>query len=253
MIPMRMAESFASVVTAGGRGAGEPDRRSNPLETAPKIAWAGTPRNVAGAAILVCRTHPVCGILSAMKAYLDIETCAGNQITVIGIYREDRGFVQLVGGKITDVSVWDALEGADVVCTFNGDRFDLPILERQVRLDLRSRMRSMDLLRECRSRGIKGGLKRLEERFGIARATRGMNGWDAVRLWARYEQERDEEALQRLLEYNREDVMNLVALERIVVGVGLELEVQGQPQEGTRGTEVKNPIPTREWPQEAQE
>ena len=38
-----------------------------------------------------------------MKAYLDIETCAGGQVTVVGIYREDRGFRQLVGGQITDV------------------------------------------------------------------------------------------------------------------------------------------------------
>ncbi|MFB3818682.1 MAG: ribonuclease H-like domain-containing protein [Candidatus Methylomirabilales bacterium] len=173
-----------------------------------------------------------------MKAYLDIETCAGNQITVIGIYREDRGFVQLVGGGITDVSVWEALEGADVLCTFNGDRFDLPILEQQMRLDLRSRIRSMDLLRECRARGITGGLKRLEQRFGIARTTRGMNGWDAMRLWARYEQEGDEEALRRLLEYNREDVMNLVALERIVVGVGLELEELAPPRRQERQGEL---------------
>jgi uncharacterized protein YprB with RNaseH-like and TPR domain len=71
---------------------------------------------------------------------------------------------------------------------------------------------------------LKGGLKQLEERFGIARSTRGMNGWDALRLWARYENEGDRAALDVLLEYNREDVMNLVQLERIVVGVGLELE-----------------------------
>jgi len=164
-----------------------------------------------------------------VKAYLDIETGAGNQVTVLGIYWEDRGFVQLVGGAITDVSVWEALEGVDALCTFNGDRFDLPILERQVRLDLRSRFASLDLLRECRRRGMKGGLKRLEARFGIARATRGMNGWDALRLWRRYEEEGDREALQRLLDYNREDVMNLVALERIVVGVGLELEAEPAP------------------------
>jgi uncharacterized protein YprB with RNaseH-like and TPR domain len=110
------------------------------------------------------------------------------------------------------------------LCTFNGDRFDLPLLERQTRLDLRVRFRSLDLLRECRRVGLKGGLKRMEERFGIARTTRGMNGWDALRLWARYEGEGDREALERLLEYNREDVMNLVQLERIVVGVGLESE-----------------------------
>jgi uncharacterized protein YprB with RNaseH-like and TPR domain len=159
-----------------------------------------------------------------MKAYLDIETCAGGQVTVVGIYREDCGFRQLVGGEITDVAVWEALAGVDTLCTYNGDRFDLPLLERQTRLDLRSCFRSLDLLRECRRVGLKGGLKQMEVRFGIARATRGMNGWDALRLWARYETQGDREALELLLEYNREDVMNLVQLERIVVGVGIELE-----------------------------
>lgn len=169
---------------------------------------------------MIGRDFPV---RSTMKAYLDIETCAGGQVTVLGIYREDRGFCQLVGGEITDVAVWKVLEGVNTLCTYNGDRFDLPILERQTRLELRSRFHSLDLLRECRRVGLKGGLKRMEERFGIARATRGMSGWDALHLWARYENEGDQEALRLLLEYNREDVMNLVQLERIVVGVGLEM------------------------------
>jgi uncharacterized protein YprB with RNaseH-like and TPR domain len=159
-----------------------------------------------------------------MKAYLDIETCASGEVTVVGIYREDRGFRQLVGGEITDVAVWEALDGVDTVCTYNGDRFDLPILERRTRIDLRSQFRSLDLLRECRRVGLQGGLKRMEERFGIPRATRGMNGWDALQLWGRYENTGDQEALRSLLEYNREDVMNLVQLERIVVGVGLDSE-----------------------------
>ncbi len=165
-----------------------------------------------------------------MKAYLDIETCAEGSVTILGIYREDRGFRQLVGGEITDVSVWEALEGVTTLCTFNGDRFDLPILERHTRLELRSHFRSLDLLRECRRAGLKGGLKRMEERFGITRHTRGMSGWDALELWARHEATGDQGALQLLLEYNREDVMNLVELERIVVGVGLELET-AEPKE----------------------
>jgi uncharacterized protein YprB with RNaseH-like and TPR domain len=159
-----------------------------------------------------------------MKAYLDIETCAGGAVTVVGIYREDRGLRQLISGDITDVNLWSALEGVDTLCTFNGDRFDLPILERQIRIDLRSQFKSCDLLKECRRVGLRGGLKRLEERFGIARNTRGMDGWAALQLWARYESEGDQDALCLLLEYNREDVMNLVQLERIVIGVGLELE-----------------------------
>ncbi len=159
-----------------------------------------------------------------MKAYLDIETCSNGDVTVVGIFREDAGLRHLVGGEITDVALWGALEGVDTLCTFNGDRFDLPILERQLRLDLRGQFTSLDLLRECRRCGLKGGLKKLEERFGIARATRGMSGWDAMRLWERYQNEGDREALDILLAYNRDDVMNLVQLERLVVGVGLELE-----------------------------
>jgi len=155
-----------------------------------------------------------------MKAYLDIETGSEGEVTVVGIYREDRGLRQLVGGEITDVAVWQALEGVEILCTFNGDRFDLPILERQTRLDLRGQFRSLDLLRECRRCGLPGGLKALEARFGIARESRGMTGRDALRLWRRYESEADADALRMLLSYNREDVMNLVALERIVLGVG---------------------------------
>ena len=67
--------------------------------------------------------------------------------------------------------------------------------------------------------------------FGIARSTQGMNGWDAMRLWERYENEGDRAALDVLLEYNREDVINLMQLERIVVGVGLELEKRATSHE----------------------
>ena len=49
-----------------------------------------------------------------------------------------------------------------------------------------------------------------------------MDGRDALQLWARYENAGEREALDLLLAYNREDVMNLVQLERVVVGVGLE-------------------------------
>jgi hypothetical protein len=39
-----------------------------------------------------------------------------------------------------------------------------------------------------------------------------MSGKDAVALWYTYERDGDEEALQKLLAYNREDVENLVKL-----------------------------------------
>ncbi len=52
-----------------------------------------------------------------VKAYLDIETSFLGDITVFGLYAEDRGFVQLVGGGVSDVAVWESLEGIQVICT----------------------------------------------------------------------------------------------------------------------------------------
>jgi uncharacterized protein YprB with RNaseH-like and TPR domain len=61
--------------------------------------------------------------------------------------------------------------------------------------------------------GFKGGLKKIEPRFGIHRPEEvdGMDGYMAVLLWQRY-QRGDKGALDLLLSYNREDVVNLEVL-----------------------------------------
>jgi uncharacterized protein len=61
--------------------------------------------------------------------------------------------------------------------------------------------------------GLRGGLKRVEELVGITRQIAGITGFDAPRLWNRYETYADQEALRILLDYNREDVVNLAVLE----------------------------------------
>jgi uncharacterized protein YprB with RNaseH-like and TPR domain len=48
---------------------------------------------------------------------------------------------------------------------------------------------------------------------GIARTTSGMSGFDAPRLWRRYEDEHDHHALELLLQYNQEDIINLSVIE----------------------------------------
>jgi uncharacterized protein YprB with RNaseH-like and TPR domain len=66
---------------------------------------------------------------------------------------------------------------------------------------------------DCWRHGLFGGLKRVEEQLGIARRSKGIDGWDAMRLWSRYEDGGDREALEILLAYNRDDVLNLPVLE----------------------------------------
>ena len=151
---------------------------------------------------------------TAMRAYLDIETTFSGSISVIGIYRPELGTVQLVGGGVRDLSLYEALEGVRTLVTFNGSTFDLPVIRRRLYADLKHDFEHCDLLYICRRKGLRGGLKKVEELLGIGRATAGITGWDAPRLWRRFEATGDRVALRTLLEYNREDVVNLAILER---------------------------------------
>ncbi len=147
-------------------------------------------------------------------AYLDIETTGldigRDALTVVGVYdgRRRRSFVK--GQNLEELPA--ALEEARLLVTFNGSRFDLPFLRRsfpRMRLD----QLHLDLMNPLHRLGFWGGLKRIERRLGIERSdeTAGMSGFDAVRLWAEYEAGNDD-ALDRLLTYNLEDVVNLEPL-----------------------------------------
>jgi hypothetical protein len=154
-----------------------------------------------------------------MRAYLDIETTFAGAISVIGIYRPDTGTTQLVGGGVHDLNLYRALEGVSTLVTFNGSSFDLPVIRKRLLADLKAEFAHRDLLYVCRRRGLRGGLKLVEQRLGIARETAGISGWDAPRLWSRYETRADEAALATLLAYNYEDVVNLALLEAVLDAV----------------------------------
>jgi uncharacterized protein YprB with RNaseH-like and TPR domain len=96
--------------------------------------------------------------------------------------------------------------------TFNGTQFDLPVL-RAYFMDLVLPPLHVDLRFLLARLGYKGGLKKIEPRFGIHRPNEvnGMDGYMAVILWQRY-QRGDRTSLDLLLKYNREDVINLEVL-----------------------------------------
>jgi uncharacterized protein YprB with RNaseH-like and TPR domain len=146
------------------------------------------------------------------SAYLDIETAFNGSITVIGIFRPDLGTIQLVGGGVSDLNLYRALNGIGTIYTYNGGSFDLPVIRKRLRVDLKQDFRHHDLMRDCWKQGLKGGLKRVELKIGIARPTAGLSGWDAPRLWYRYDTLGDLAALELLLRYNRDDVVNLPRL-----------------------------------------
>ena len=104
---------------------------------------------------------------------------------------------------------------AKTIVTFNGDLFDLPTLDKYFNLDLKRACSSVDLFKVKKNLGLPGGLKELEKMYGIKRKTAGIDGYKAVLLWEKYMKKGQLGALKLLLEYNKEDVINLIPLEEI--------------------------------------
>jgi len=160
-----------------------------------------------------------------IDAYLDIETTglspAYHRITVVGIglaIGSHIEHVQLYDGSLTRSALEEALEGATRLYTYNGQRFDLPFIAECLEIDLTEHLRHHDLMYDCWRQGLYGGLKAVEARLGIVRNVVGVDGYQAVLLWQRYEEQGDAEALATLLAYNREDVGNLRELRRWLRG-----------------------------------
>jgi uncharacterized protein YprB with RNaseH-like and TPR domain len=154
-----------------------------------------------------------------VEAYLDIETTGlspwHSEITVVGIHicnGIDTRFIQLVGDDVTPENLLEALTGVRVIYTYNGSRFDLPFINSRLKIDLAGLCTNRDLMYDCWRNNLYGGFKAVERQLGIERRLAEMNGYEAVRLWWRYLSDYDQDALTALLEYNKEDVLNLKTL-----------------------------------------
>ncbi len=159
-----------------------------------------------------------------IEAYLDIETTGlsprHSEITVVGIHicngAESR-FIQLVGDDITANCILEALEGVQIIYTYNGSRFDLPFICDRLGINLAKLFQHRDLMYDCWRSNLYGGFKAVERQLGIYRRLTEVDGYEAVRLWWRYVNDYDQDALTTLLEYNEEDVLNLKVLKEKLV------------------------------------
>jgi uncharacterized protein YprB with RNaseH-like and TPR domain len=154
-----------------------------------------------------------------LDAYLDIETTglsfSCNAITVIGIYlcnTTDSKLVQLVGNNATRNNLISALHNVHTIYTYNGSRFDLPFIESCIGIDLTSEFNHRDLMYDCWKHNLRGGFKNVERQLKIPRQMKDVNGFMAVQLWWKYKNYGNKKALDLLLQYNKEDVVNLKAL-----------------------------------------
>jgi uncharacterized protein YprB with RNaseH-like and TPR domain len=150
--------------------------------------------------------------------FFDIETTGLSEyrdvVTTVTLHQDGTTRTLVRGDDLTDESLRAAFEPADVLVTYNGASFDVPFLAEN--FDIEFDQAHIDLMNVCRRVGLTGGLSGVERQLGIGRELPDVDGREAVRLWHRHESGEDG-ALERLIEYNREDTINMVpVLERTI-------------------------------------
>ena len=172
------------------------------------------------------------GELKGKAAFVDIETTglyAGpNAITVIGLFNglETKVFIQ--GKNLEDFN--EEIKKYQLIVTFNGKRFDVPFIQ-YVLGGLPESQAHLDLMYPLRRLGYRGGLKSIERQLGIGRegTLKQVDGFMAVLLWREYKKG-NKAALNTLVRYNLEDVVNLQYLADKVYNMNIaNLPIQVAP------------------------
>lgn len=150
--------------------------------------------------------------------YLDIETNGYySGITVVGLSDgfETKTFVR--GFNLDKNLIAKELAKYQIIVTFNGASFDLPVLLRY--FGLKINLPHVDLRFVCQKTGYSGGLKSIEKQLGIHRReeVQSITGEDAVYLWEMWKSTGDREYLEKLVMYNEEDILNLRPLATKVI------------------------------------
>jgi len=140
--------------------------------------------------------------------YFDIETTGLSEsesyITTISLY-DGESIKYYVNGINLDDFPDDILK-YDLLITYNGKTFDVPWVENYFKIKLPHAQ--IDLRYVLSHLGLKGGLKKCEKLMGIDRGELdGIDGLFGIKLWFDYLENKNEKALETLLAYNIEDVV----------------------------------------------
>jgi len=146
-------------------------------------------------------------------AYIDIETNGyvgpHGYITAISLYDGKRVRYYIKGENLDDFK--EDIFDYKLLVTYNGKCFDIPFIESHMGIKLPHA--HIDLRYTLRDLGFKGGLKGCEKLIGIDRGElKGVDGYFAVLLWRDYRRNKNPKALETLLAYNIQDVVNLEPL-----------------------------------------
>ena len=154
-----------------------------------------------------------------MKLFIDVETTGlsiqNDEITIIGLLCGDtfEQFTKNVNLKSYYVDEFIMMHEPTEVVGYNSNRFDIPFME-SFGVKTLANLKQTDLMIQCHSLNLKGGLKKVEQILGIERQHEPLNFFQQTALWKKWINNNDWDSLDRLLAYNKEDVMNLPLVEQ---------------------------------------
>lgn len=194
------------------------------------------------------RVHGVCSLAAAVEvgrvagppgtsvAWLDTETTGlaggtGTYVFLIGVATVDDGAIGLTQYFLRDLAaepemldaVGTHLHRFDALVTFNGTRFDLPLLQtrfllcrRRVDIEAVSHLDVMTLARRLWHRPLGGySMALLEQAVLSVERAADVPGWMIPSLYVQFLQTGDTELLEPVFAHNAHDILSLVALHGI--------------------------------------
>lgn len=161
-------------------------------------------------------------------SYFDIETSGLNYdsyITLIVCYHKGRLY-QFVKNENLEEFL-DLLTEVELLVSFNGASFDVPWIRNYFHIPTLP-CPHIDLRWICKRIGLEGGLKFIEKNLEIKRPYDliGVDGFEAVLLWDKWDYWSDEDAKEKLIRYCSADVLSLkVVASKVLQKFGVQVDV----------------------------
>jgi len=159
-------------------------------------------------------------------SYFDIEISGPTMPVVTAIACYHRGVARtFLRGENLDEFL-ELLEDVDLLVSFNGDSFDVPMILNAYRIPTLP-CPHLDLRWVCYHGQLKGGLKLIERHLGIIRPPdlQGVDGEEAIWLWSAWKSRGDIRARAKLERYCAADAVSLKAVAAKVLGhMGARIE-----------------------------
>ena len=145
---------------------------------------------------------------------LDIETTHYNgPIALIGACKPKDGeidYISLIRGhNLSALTLKDVLHGCKLLITYNGLKHDVPKIRSEFPGSIPKDIHVVDVFLLAKYLQLGTSLNVLENTLNIERPYNISRKGRAIYLWQRYINKNDKTALQKLLDYNRQDTINL--------------------------------------------